>query len=57
MGKLHDCKRGLAVATPRDYNRWWRRMNELEVRAGTAEDEVAGLIEEVARLIQEGEDT
>lgn len=30
MSKLHDCKRGLAIATPADYNRWWRRVEELE---------------------------
>lgn len=37
MSKLHDCKRGLAIATPTDYNRWWRerkadkqRIEELE---------------------------
>ena len=30
MGRLHDCKRGLATAEPADYNRWWRRITELE---------------------------
>ena len=30
MSKLHECKRGLATATPEDYNRWWRQIEELE---------------------------
>lgn len=27
--KLHDCKRGLNVATSRDYYNWWRTMEKL----------------------------
>ena len=28
--KLHDCKRGLDIATSDDYNKWWRYIIELE---------------------------
>jgi hypothetical protein len=29
LNKLHECKRGLATATPADYNAWWREMERL----------------------------
>ena len=30
--RLHECKRGLSVATGRDYNQWWRSMESLLAR-------------------------
>jgi hypothetical protein len=38
MSKLHDCKRGLATATPQDYNRWWRHIKALEQLANEMQE-------------------
>jgi hypothetical protein len=29
--QLHECKRGLRLATPRDFNAWWRLMEQYKV--------------------------
>jgi len=39
---LHDCKRGLSTATPKDYNRWWRERARLQTHIEELEAEVAG---------------
>lgn len=42
IAEIHDCKRGLTTATPRQYSRWWRvvralvsALEEKEMREGS----------------------